>query len=166
MAVEILRWQFTVDDFARMAEVGIFAEDDRVELIDGEVRAMSPIGPRHAAIVNRLTALLSRHMADRAIVSVQNPIQLTDYTEPLPDIAVLHAREDFYAAALPLPRDVLFVVEVADISLGYNREEKIPRYAQSMTPEVWLIDIDGATITHYTEPDDTRYRSEQTLGRG
>src|SRR6266581_8998719 len=111
MTVQTLRWQFTVADFARMLEVGIFAEDDRVELIDGEVRAMSPIGPRHAAIVNRLNALLSRQIADRAIVSVQNPIQLTDYTEPQPDIAVLRSREDFYEQALPLSADVLLVVE-------------------------------------------------------
>jgi len=113
MAVQILRWQFTVADFARMVEAGILAEDDRVELIDGEVRAMSPIGPRHVAIVNRLNALLSRQVANRAIVSVQNPIQLTDYTEPRPAIAVLRPREDFYAQALPLPEDVLLVVEVA-----------------------------------------------------
>src|SRR5215510_15609188 len=89
MAVQILRWQFTVADFARMVETGILAEDDRVELIDGEVRAMSPIGPRHAAIVKRLNALMSRQIADRAILSVQDPIQLTDYTEPQPDLAVL-----------------------------------------------------------------------------
>ena len=116
MPTQILRWQFTVTDFARMVETGILAEDDRVELIDGEVRAMSPIGPRHVAIVNRLNALLSRQAADWAIVSVQNPIQLTDYTEPQPDIAVLRAREDFYAEVLPLPEDVL-VVEAAETSL-------------------------------------------------
>ena len=84
MAIRILRWQFTVADFARMVETGILAEDDRVELMEGEVRAMRPIGPRHVAMVNRFNALLSRQVADRAIVSVQNPIQLTDYTEPQP----------------------------------------------------------------------------------
>src|SRR5215813_14509495 len=85
MTVQTVRWQFTVADFARMIEAGIFAEDDRVELIDGEVRAMSPSGPRHAAIVKRLNALMSRQIADRAILSVQDPIQHTDYTEPQPD---------------------------------------------------------------------------------
>ena len=166
MAVQILRWQFTVADFARMVEAGILAEDDRVELIDGEVRAMSPIGPRHVAIVNRLNALLSRQIADRAIVSVQNPIQLTDYTEPQPDIAVLRPREDFYAQALPLPEDVLLVVEVAETSLEYDRDEKIPRYAQTSIPEVWLIEVEPATVTQYTQPDGTRYRRAQTLARG
>jgi Uma2 family endonuclease len=166
MVVQVLRWQFTVADFARMVEAGILAEDDRVELMDGEVRAMSPIGPRHVAIVNRLNALLSRQVADRAIVSVQNPIQLTDYTEPQPDIVVLRPREDFYAQALPLPENVLLVVEVAETSLEYDRDEKILRYAQTRIPEVWLIDVDQVTLTQYTQPDGTRYRREQTLARG
>ena len=166
MVVEILRWQFTVADFARMVETGILAEDDRVELIDGEVRAMSPIGPRHAAVVNRLNAFLSRQIADGAIVSVQNPIQLSDYTEPQPDIAVLRPREDFYAQALPLPEDVLLVVEVAETSLEYDREEKVPRYAQMGIPEVWLIDVGRETVTQYTQPDGTHYRREQSLARG
>ena len=164
MAVQILRWQFTVADFARMVETGILAEDDRVELIDGEVRAMRPIGPRHVAIVNRLNALLTRQIADRAIVSVQNPIQLTDYTESQPDIAVLRPREDFYAQALPLPADVLLVVEVAETSLEYDRDEKIPRYAQTRIPEVWPSRSSGNVRNH--QPDGTRYRRAQTLARG
>jgi len=166
MTVQILRWQFTVADFARMTEAGIFAEDDRVELIDGEIRAMSPIGPRHAAIVKRLNALLSRQVADRAILSVQDPIQLTDYTEPQPDLAVLRVREDFYVQAHPMPTDVLVVVEVAETSLEYDREEKVPRYAQVRIPEVWLLDVERETVTQYTQPGGTRYREEQTLQRG
>ena len=166
MVVEIRRWQFTVADFARMGEAGIFAEDDRVELIDGEVRAMSPIGPRHAAIVKRLNALLSRQVADRAIISVQDPIQLTDYSEPLPNIAVLRPRADFYAYAHPVSADVLLVVEVAETSLAYDREEKIPRYAREFIPEVWLIDVVEATVTQYLQPDGARYRGEQTIERG
>jgi Uma2 family endonuclease len=165
MALQIRRWQFTVADFARMVEAGIFTEDDRVELIDGEVRVMSPIGPRHAAIVKRLNALLTRQVADRAIVSVQDPIQLTDYSEPQPDLAVLRAREDFYAQAHPMPADVLLVVEVAETSLEYDREEKLPRYAQVLIPEVWLIDVERETVTQYTQPDGTRYCSEQLLER-
>ena len=162
MVVEILRWQFTVADFTRMAEVGIFAEDDRVELIDGEVRAMSPIGPRHAEIVKRLNTLIGRQVADLAIMSVQDPIQLTDYTEPQPDIAVLRIREDFYAQAHPLPADVFVVVEVAETSLEYDREEKVPCYAQARVPEVWLIDVERETGTHYTQPDGTRYRRDRS----
>ena len=166
MVVEIRRWQFTVADYARMGKAGIFTEDDRVELIDGEVRAMNPIGPRHAAIVKRLNALLSRQVAGRAIISVQDPIQLTDYSEPLPDIAVLRPRADFYAHTHPVSADVLLVVEVAETSLAYDREEKIPRYAQECIPEVWLIDVVEATVTQYLQPDGERYRGEQTLERG
>jgi Uma2 family endonuclease len=165
MVIESLRWQFTVADFTRMAEVGIFAEDDRVELIDGEVRAMDPIGPRHAALVQRLNALVGLHVADRAIVSVYDPIQLTDYTAPQPDIALLRIREDFYAQAHPLPADVFIVVEVVETSLAYHREEKVPRYAQARIPEVWLIDVERETVTHYSQPDGIRYRREQTLQR-
>jgi hypothetical protein len=134
MAVQILRWQCTVANFARMVETGILAEDNRVELIDGAVRAMRPIGSRHVAIVNRLNARLSRQVTDRAIVSVQNPLQLTDYTEPQPDLAVLRPRADFYAQALPVPADVLLVVEVVETSPEYDRDEKIPRYAQARLP--------------------------------
>ncbi len=127
---------------------------------------MSPIGPRHVAIVNRLNALLSRQVGDQAIVSVQNPIQLTDYTELQPDIALLRPRADFYARALPLPDDVLLVVEVAETSLEYDRDEKIPHYARAAIPEVWLIDAQGGTVTQYAQPGGTAYGHEQTLARG
>lgn len=166
MVIEVLRWQFTVADFARMGEAGIFTEDDRVELIDGEVRIMSPIGPRHAAVVKRLNALFNRQVADYGIVSVHNPIQLTDYSEPLPDLAILRPRDDFYVAAHPLPADVLLVVEVAETSLAYDREEKIPRYAQALIPEVWLVDVSRETVTQYTRPAAGRYGRELQLTRG
>ncbi|MEX0866063.1 MAG: Uma2 family endonuclease [Pirellulales bacterium] len=165
MVVQVPRWQFTVADFARMAEAGIFGQDDRVELIDGEVRAMSPIGPRHAAIVKRLNAMLSRQVAGLAIVSVKDPIQLSDFSEPQPDIAVLSMRDDYYAHSHPLPADVLLLVEVAEKSLEYDREEKVPRYASAGIPEVWLIDVQRETITHYSEPAGNGYRQEQLLRR-
>ncbi len=167
MAIQqALRRQFSVQDFARMGEIGIFTEDDRVELIDGEVIVMSPIGPRHTSLVKRLNALLSRQLGDSVIISVQDPIQLTDYTEPLPDLAVLRHRDDFYAHAHPQPKDVLLVVEVADSALDYDREEKVPRYAQSSIPEVWVIDAERKTLTQYTNSDGQRYRDEKLLQRG
>jgi len=166
MAVQILHWQFTVADYARMAEAGILTEDDRVELIDGEVRAMAPIGPRHAANVNRVTELIRDQVGKRAIISDQNPIRLNDYTEPQPDIVLLRRREDFYVHAHPTPEDVLLIVEVADTSVEYDRYEKVPRYAQAMIPEVWLFDVDSQTITQYADSDGSRYRIERTLERG
>ncbi len=156
---QTLRRRFSVKDFARMVEIGIFTEDDRVELIDGEVIVMSPIGPRHTSLVKRLNALLSRQLASRMIISVQDPVQLTDDTEPLPDLAVLRCRDDFYAHAHPQSEDVLLIVEVADSSLAYGREEKVPRYARSGIPEVWVIDVEQETVTQYTHPDEQRYRN-------
>src|SRR5262249_37658064 len=122
MTIQIARRQFSVADYARMRETGILAEDDRVELLDGEVREMSPIGPLHAAIVKRLNTLLSRALDDSVILSVQDPIQLNDYSEPQPDLAILQHRDDFYAAAHPIAEDVLVVIEVADTSVEYDRE--------------------------------------------
>src|SRR5580658_8042000 len=112
MSVVVQRRQFTVDDFARMVDAGILAKDERVELIDGEVRYMSPIGSLHAAIVNRLNAVLTEKLLHRAIVSIQNPVVLNDFTEPQPDIVVLRLKEDYYAEALPGPSDVLLLIEV------------------------------------------------------
>jgi Uma2 family endonuclease len=166
MAVQVTRWQFTAADYERMVETGILAEDDRVELIDGEVIAMSPIGPPHAAIVNRLNALLNIQLAGAAIVSVQNPIRLNDYSEPQPDLAVLRPRDDFYAESHPLAADVLLLIEVADTSLGYDRDQKVPRYAQEAIPEVWLVDIDSKTIIQFAHPSLGGYHHQSTLARG
>ena len=110
-----------------MHETGILHEDDRVELIEGTIYALSPISPIHAAIINRINALLSRKLPDEYSVSVQDPIQLDDYTEPQPDLAVLRWRDDYYAAQLPTGDDVLLVIEVADSSLDFDRNEKLPR---------------------------------------
>jgi hypothetical protein len=109
---------------------------------------------------------LSRQIVDQALVSVQNPIKLNNYTEPQPAIAVLRPREDFYAQALSVPEDVLLVVEVAEMSLEYDRDEKIPRYAQTRIPEVWLSEVKQAAVTPYTYPDSTRSRRVQILARG
>lgn len=166
MSVEIARWQFTVEDYERMREVGILHEDDRVELLDGEVRAMSPIGPFHASIVNLLAMLLTRQLGDNAIVSSQNPIQLNDYSEPQPDIAILQPRVDYYAAAHPRPDDILIVIEVSDSSLEYDRTEKLPRYAIAGIPEVWIIDVGKKTIEQHTQPRTNRYHEVRLFEQG
>ncbi len=165
MAIQTQRWQFTVADFSRMAQAGIFADDDRVELIEGEVRSMSPIGTRHAAIVKRLNSFL-RRISDRLVVGVQDPIELSEYTQPQPDISVVLAQDDFYADAHPTPGQVLLVIEVADASIAYDRNEKVPLYAGARIAETWLIDVDAETVTQYDQSDGGRYRGERTLGRG
>ena len=164
--VEIHRHLFTVDDFAHMGEAGILAEDDRVELIDGEIREMTPIGPAHAAIVDRLAELLLGHLAGKANVRIHNPIRLGRYTEPQPDLVVARRRTDYYAGRHPEAGDVRLVIEVADSSLPYDRVEKAPRYAGAGIPEAWLVDVPGETVTVYTGPDPGGYASQRLLRRG
>jgi Uma2 family endonuclease len=135
-----------------MRETGILAEDDRVELLDGEVYVMSPIGPAHIALVNRLNKIIMRQIGDDAIISIQNPVQLDDYSEPQPDVAILSPRDDYYDQALARPDDILLIVEVADTSLDYDREQKLPRYAASNVAEVWIIDVEKQIIEQYTQP--------------
>ncbi len=157
MTVTITRHSFTISDYARMRVAGILTEDDRVELLDGEVRQMSPIGPLHAALVNRLAAHLMRLCGDTAIVSIQNHIQLNDYSEPQSDLIMLHPRADYYAAAHPRPDDVLIIIEVADSTIDYDRDEKLPRYAAAGIGEAWLIDVAAQQIEQYTHPKHGRY---------
>jgi Uma2 family endonuclease len=147
-----VRKQFTVDDFARMREAGILTEDDRVELLDGEIYVMSPIGPLHVAIVNKLNKILNKSVGDQGIISVQNPIRLDRLGEPQPDIAVLNPRDDFYTQALATTDDILLVIEVSDTTLEYDREQKLPRYAEAQIGEVWIIDAGAQVIEQYTEP--------------
>lgn len=135
-----------------MGEICIFGEDERVELIDGVIREMSPKGSKHTASVRRLTNLLPRLLHSRALVSIQDPIVLNDDTEPEPDIAMMKNRDDAYAEAHPRPEDVLFLIEVADTSLEYDREVKLPRYAATGIPEVWIVNLVESIIEVYREP--------------
>jgi Uma2 family endonuclease len=166
MTIPIVRRQFTIADYARMRETAILAEDDRVELIDGEVREMSPIGPIHAAIVKRLNMLIGRRLDNTVILSIQDPIQLNDYTEPQPDLAILHHRDDFYAAAHPVADDVLLVIEVADSSADYDRDEKVPRYAVAQIAEAWLVDVSSTTVEQYWQPRNGKYLLKRLVERG
>ena len=163
---DVHRYRFDVDEFARMGEAGIFTEDDRVELIDGEVREMTPIGPPHAGIVNHLTEVMVTRLAGRANVIVQNPIRLDRHTEPQPDLSVARRRKGFYADRHPEPGDVLLVVEVADSSLRYDRSEKVPRYARAGIPETWLVDVEACTVTAYTHPGPEGYAQRHVRRRG
>lgn len=148
---------FSANDYAKMVETGILTDRDRVELIDGEIRSMSPIGPYHAAVVTKLVRLLNSLASQRALISPQNPIHLNDFTEPQPDIAILHPRADYYAQAHPTADDVLVVIEVSDTSARYDREEKIPRYARAGIPEAWIIDLVQLHIEQYYLPRSGHY---------
>lgn len=166
MSLPAERRIFNVDEYRRMGEAGIFSEDDRIELIEGEILRMSPIGSRHAATVKRLHTQFHDLLGKQAIVSVQDPIVLNDFSEPQPDIAIVHARDDFYAQAHPGAADVFLIVEVADTSINYDRELKLPAYARSEIPEVWIVDLPGERLDVHTDPANGVYRSMRSLGRG
>ena len=134
------RHLISVDAFHRMGETGILGPRDRVELIDGEIIDMSPIGVLHAAIVARLASHFSQRLGPMGVVWCQNPLRLDDISEPEPDIAILRPRADFYMTAHPGSADVLLVIEVADTSLAYDLGTKVPLYARHGIPEVWVID--------------------------
>ena len=164
MAVQILKRLFTVEEYHRMAQAGILGEDDRVELIEGEIVEMTPIGSKHASTVNRINRLFFERLGGRAIISVQNPIRLGEYSEPQPDVSLLRPREDFYASSHPGPEDVLLLVEVSETSAEYDREVKLPLYARFGIPEVWLVNPEGKAIEVYRDPSPESYREVQTLG--
>ena len=165
MSVQIAKHWFTVAEYNRMGEAGIL-EDARVELIEGQVVDTSPIGRRHAACVDRLTELLSERFRRKAIVRVQSPIVLNDYAEPQPDVALLRRRDDFYERALPAPGDVLLIVEVADTTLEYDRQIKVPLYARAAVPEVWVVNISDEQVEVYTRPAGGAYQDVRRHGRG
>jgi Uma2 family endonuclease len=166
MSVEIARHYFTADEFERMAERGVFPEDARLELIEGEIIEMSPIGKRHAACVDALNWWLNRKAGEGAIVRVQSPILLGSFSEPQPDIALLKRREDFYRDALPTPADVLLVVEVADTSVEYDRQLKLPIYARAGIAEVWIVNLPDEKIETYALPSGDRYEATAERRRG
>ena len=166
MAVQLQKRLFTVTEYHLMAEAGMLGEDDRVELIEGEIVAMNPIGSRHAAAVNRLNRLLSQAVGERAIVSVQNPVQLGERSEPQPDLVLLKPRPDFYAGAHPGPDDLLLLVEVADASADYDRQVKLPLYARAGVPEGWLVDLDGRAVEVYRRPSAHGYDTTERVARG
>lgn len=165
MSVQVQMRRFTVEEYQRMAKAGILAEDDRVELLDGRIVEMTPIGERHAACVRRLTNLLAERSRGRAIVDVQNPVYLDRWSLPQPDLTLLRPRSDFYTAH-PEPGDILLVVEVADTSLRYDREMKCPAYARCGIREAWLIDLEGERIEVHREPGPEGYAAVEVVRRG
>ena len=166
MAIQVSRRRFNIREYERMIEDGILSEDENVELIEGEIVEMSPIGKRHAACVDRLSDLLRDYAGKSAIVRGQGPIQLPDFSEPQPDIALLRRRDDFYAGDLPIPSDVFLVVEVAETSLKNDRNVKVPLYAKAGIPEVWLIDLKNEIIWVFTQPTEGGYNASGRTRRG
>jgi Uma2 family endonuclease len=167
MTIQLAHRLFTVDEYYRMAEAGILHEDDRVELLEGEIVEMPPIGSHHASVVDRLTRIFSRAGdAIDATVRVQSPVRLGRTSEPVPDIALLRPRPDFYATAHPVPEDVLLVIEVADTSADSDRDVKLPLYARAGIAEVWIVDLNAGVVDVYTLPSTDGYAGRRSAGRG
>lgn len=146
-----------------MGAAGIFGANDRLELLDGEIFEMTPIGPFHAECVRHLTKLLVQRVGNHAEVSVQNPIQLGPQTELYPDIALLQIRQQGYRLSHPEPKDIMLLIEAGDTSFDTDRTTKIPRYAQAGIAEVWLIDLPGSQVHVYTEPSFSGYKNIRVL---
>lgn len=157
---------FSVDDYERMAEVGILDTDSRVELLEGEIVTMAAIGSRHAGVVNRATRLLNRRVGEDVLVTPGNPLRLPPRSEPEPDLMLVRFRPDFYSAGHPSARDTLLVIEVSDSSIGKDRTVKVPIYARQGIPEVWVIDVEGDRVIVHTRPGGGDYGLVRSAHRG
>jgi Uma2 family endonuclease len=158
-------WRFTVDEYELMGKVGILAENDRTELLDGEIYGMSPIGPKHAMLVRRITRQLYRVAGDMSI-HVQDPIRLDPRSEPQPDLVVARPRHDEYESGHPTARDILLVIEVSDSTLALDRGVKLPIYAEQGIAEVWIVDVKAEVVHVHTDPEGRGYRTVRSLGIG
>jgi Uma2 family endonuclease len=164
--MQLLKRKFTVEQYHKMVESGILTENEHVELIRGEVAEMVPIGRRHAAYVRRLNPIFSEKLSQRALVDIQNPVELDNTSEPQPDVALLRPRSDFYETRHPQPADIFLIVEVADTTAKSDREVKIPLYAEDGIPEVWLVNINEQCLEVYRKPSAEGYQEIQKLQRG
>jgi Uma2 family endonuclease len=165
MTVDLEHRLFTVDEYYRMAAAGILNEDDRVELIDGEIVRMPPIGSNHASVVDTLAALFTSQLGrDQAIVHVQNPVRLNDLSELQPDLSLLRPRGDRYKDSHPGAGDLFLVIEVAESSAVSDRQIKVPRYANAGIAEVWIIDLNDQSVEAYLQPVAGEYRECRNIG--
>ena len=158
--------RFTAAEYYAMAEAGILKKEDKVELIDGIIVAMAPMGRNHRSTTNRYTRLFGESIRRRAIVQVQSSIFLDDRTMPEPDLVLLRERADFYESDDAGPEDVLLLIEVADSSVDYDRNEKLPRYARAGIPEVWLTVLPERIIEAHTQPVDGQYTGRRIYAPG
>ena len=166
MSRNIIKRRFTYDECLRMSETGILSPTERVELIDGELLVMSPIGPRHNAAVNRTTAAIIRSVGDKACVWNQSSVLLHQFAAPQPDIAMLRWKKDYYAAALPGLNDILLIVEVADASLEYDTTVKLALYAILGIPEYWVADLRKQRLLAHSNPNGDTYSTVRELRPG
>ena len=158
--------RFTVEDYYRMAATGVIPPGARVELLDGQIVDLMPIGPFHAGTVNRLNRFLTRLSQGRWLVAVQNPIRLHEHSEPQPDVLLLKPADDDYTSRHPTPADVFWLIEVADCTVESDRTDKLPAYARAGVPEVWLLNLPEKVLEVYRDPNFTGYSSHTVLRAG
>lgn len=166
MSVNLAKHHLTVSEYERMGETGVFAPDARVELIEGKIIEMSPIGSRHAGCVRLLSKTLNGQVGENAIISTQSPIRLSDLSEPQPDLAVLRFRQDYYREGHPGPDDVLLVIEVSDTTVQYDRHTKMPLYARAGIPEALLFSLPDDRLEDFSRPEMGVYQENRILNRG
>ena len=166
MEAEVTKKLFTVQEYHRMARAGILREDDRLELIDGEVIEMSPIGHRHFVCVARMDTLFRRPFGDKVLVSIQGPLRLNGWTEVQPDVVLFKPRADFYAAKIPDAADALLVVEVSDTTLAMDQKIKLPKYASAGIAEYWIADLEHDLLFVYRDLQRQAYTTIVTLRPG
>lgn len=162
----IKKYLFTVDDYHRMGEAGIIAEDEKVELLQGEIVEMSPIKSPHAGTVKLLNRLFNNRIGENYIIAVQDPVSLDEYSEPEPDLSILKFREDMYTQSHPTATDTLLVIEVADTSLNIDREIKMPLYAAAGVSEAWIINLSEKQVEVYTQPSPSGYSQIRIFRKG
>jgi Uma2 family endonuclease len=162
----LTKHRFNTQEYYRMAETGLLKPDAHVELLEGQIIDMSPIGPFHGGVVNRLTRIFTSASRNRWLVSIQNPMRLDKYSEPQPDLMLLRPAAADYTSRHPGPSDVLLLIEVADTSIAYDRDEKLPAYARAGIPEVWIVNLLDQTIEVYREPQSAGYNSTLVLHPG
>ena len=158
--------RFSVKEYYRMAETGVLRPDARLEPLNGEIIDMSPIGPFHGGLVNRLIRIFTKNSKNRWMVSAQNPLRLGDHSEPEPDVMLLKAASDDYTSRHPQPDDVFLLIEVSDATLDYDHAEKLPAYGRAGVAEVWIVNLIETTIEVYREPHFTGYGSKTILRAG
>jgi Uma2 family endonuclease len=157
MSAQIPRRKFSISDYHRMAETGILSENERIELIAGDIVTKIPVGSRHTSCVKSLRQLFTTMLADTVVVWVQNPICLGEYSEPEPDLALLKLRPDLYSEHRPTAKDVFLIVEMTEQAGDYERDVKLPVYAQAGFGEVWLVNIKDMKVEVYTNPAGQEY---------
>ncbi len=162
----LAKHRFNVKEYYRMAETGVLHPDARVELLNGQIVDMSPIGPFHGSVTKYLIELFSDAVKGRWIMQVQDPVRLDDHSEPQPDLVLLKRSSDFYRKRHPQPEDVFLLIEVSDTSLTTDREDKLPAYGRAGIPEVWIVNLADLTIEVYREPHFTGYGSKTILRAG